>query len=89
MIWSARYGKRWLALKLMENDQEIIKMGHGSRSAGGRTGEPRTLSAIFGDDARDHHRRPPLRFHLRRLPGDRAETATELRHDCRTRSTPS
>ncbi len=65
-----KYPVRWIALKLLEGDPEVSGWIQ-SRLIREQVDESRRhLQTIFGDSADYPHRRPALRFHLRRLPGN-------------------
>jgi ferrous iron transport protein B len=76
----ARYGKRWLALKLLENDKEITEMVHTPAVLEAVRLSRAHLSAIFGEDAE-------IIIAERRYGSisgacqEAVQSSTELRHD--------
>lgn len=46
-----KYGKRWLSLKLIENDKEILQAGHDTKVLDAVNQSRGHLRRIFGDDA--------------------------------------
>ena len=75
-----KYGKRWLALKLLENDKEIIEKGHNDRVLQAVQASRSHIAAIFGDE-------PEIIIADRRygfISGacqEAVQSSTELRHD--------
>jgi len=81
----ARGGVRWLALKLLENDQEITAVGLGEEVPEAVRGSREHLKAVFGDD-------PEIIIAERRygfISGacqEAVQSSTELRHDMSDRA---
>ncbi|MCD6392706.1 MAG: ferrous iron transporter B, partial [Planctomycetes bacterium] len=75
-----KYGKRWLALKLLENDKEIVEKGHSDQVLQAVETSRRHIAAIFGDE-------PQIVVADRRygfISGacqEAVQSSTELRHD--------
>jgi len=75
-----KYGKRWLALKLLENDREIVNKGHSERLMQTVAASRSHIAAIFGDE-------PEIVIADRRygfISGacqEAVRSSTELRHD--------
>jgi len=76
----ARYGKRWLALKLLENDKEIVGMGHSPRVLDTVRLSRAHLSAIFGEDAEIIIAERRYGF-ISGACHEAVQSSTELRHD--------
>ncbi|MBE0537317.1 MAG: ferrous iron transport protein B [Phycisphaerae bacterium] len=76
----ARYGKRWLALKLLENDKEITELHHSPEVLAAVQFSREHLAAVFGED-------PEIIIAERRygfISGacqEAVQSSTELRHD--------
>ena len=76
----AKYGKRWLALKLLENDKEIVEKGHSDDVMETVAVSRRHINEIFGDE-------PEIVVADRRygfISGacqEAVQSTTELRHD--------
>ncbi len=76
----AKYGKRWLALKLLENDKEIIEKGHSDKVLKTVEISRQHINTIFGDE-------PEIVVADRRygfISGacqEAVQSSTELRHD--------
>lgn len=76
----AKYGKRWLALKLFENDNEIVEMGHSDKVMSVVEASRQHITTIFGDE-------PEIIVADRRygfISGacqEAVQSSTELRHD--------
>ena len=84
-----KYGSRWVALKLLEQDDEILAKVRQPGGPGRREQERRPSPGHLSRRAGDRPGRPAVRVHLRRLPGDdqelRRAAARRQRHDRRDR----
>lgn len=75
-----KYGKRWLAIKLLENDKEIIEKGHSNKVLQTVETSRQHITTIFGDE-------PEIVAADRRygfISGacqEAVQSTTELRHD--------